>query len=165
MVFLIAVIGSDGEITNEVKEMSEKIGRDIAENKCILLCGGRGGVMEAACKGAKSRNGITVGLLPSYDKNDANPYVDIPLALGVGHVRNSLIACSADAVIAICGRTGTLSEIALALTYNKPVIAVKGSGGAAELKLGFSGIYVVEAENAVKFCLELLKEKVKERKS
>lgn len=162
MVFLIAVIGSDDEITNEVNEISEKIGRDIAENKCILLCGGRGGVMEAACRGAKSRNGITVGLLPSYDKNDANPYVDIPLALGVGYVRNSLIVCSADAVIAVSGRTGTLSEIALALSYNKPVIAVKGSGGSAELKLGFPGIYPVEAENAVKFSIELLKkEKVR----
>lgn len=162
MKYIIAVIGSDDEITDEVKAVAEKIGKDIAKNNCILICGGRGGVMEAACRGAKSGNGVTVGLLPSYDKNEANPYVDIPLALGVGNVRNSLIVCSADAVIAVSGRIGTLSEIALSLNYKKPVFAVKGSGGASELKLGFPGIYPVEADNAVKFCLEFLKrEKVR----
>lgn len=157
MVFLIAVIGSDGEITKEVEKTAEQIGRDIAKNNCVLLCGGRGGVMEAACRGAKSSKGLTVGILPSENKKEANPYIDIPLAFGVGHVRNSLIVCSSDAVIAVNGRIGTLSEIALALNYNKPVIAVKGSGGSAELKLGFPGIYTVEAENAVEFCLDVLK--------
>jgi len=157
MSFLIAVIGSDGSITKKVEEMAEQIGRDIAKNNCILLCGGREGVMKAACRGAKSNNGLTVGILPSKDKKEANQYVDVPLAFGVGHVRNSLIVCASDAVIAVNGREGTLSEIALAVSYNKPVIAVKGSGGSAELKLGFPGIYVVEPENAVQFCLDLLK--------
>ncbi|MFH0860553.1 MAG: TIGR00725 family protein [Candidatus Altiarchaeota archaeon] len=128
----IGVIGSDGEIPNKVREAAETVGSDIAKNGCVLVCGGRGGVMEAACRGAKGAGGLTVGILPSADKNDANKYVDIVLPTGMGYARNALVVSSSDAVIAIHGGKGTLSEIALALNYNRPVVLVDGTGGVTD---------------------------------
>ncbi|GAH11670.1 unnamed protein product, partial [marine sediment metagenome] len=90
----------------------------------ILICGGRGGVMEAACKGAKEEKGITIGVLPGNDKENANPYIDIPIVTGMGEARNVIIARSSDAVIAIAGKYGTLSEIAFALRFDVPVVGI-----------------------------------------
>jgi len=130
--YRIGVIGRDGEISDELRRIAEDIGRKIAENGYVLICGGRGGVMEAACKGARSMNGITVGILPSLNRGDANPYVDIVITTGMGHARNSLVVSSSDVVVAIDGRIGTLSEIALALNYGRPVIVIENTGGVSE---------------------------------
>ena len=125
----IAVVGSDGEISGKARSAAERIGRDIALNDCILICGGRGGVMEAACKGAKDAGGLTVGILPSLEKTEANKYVDVAITTSLGYARNALVVSAADAVIAVSGSIGTLSEIALALNYEKPVVIVDDSGG------------------------------------
>jgi uncharacterized protein (TIGR00725 family) len=90
----------------------------------VLVCGGLGGVMEAACRGAKSRLGTTVGLLPGSDRGAANGWVDVAVATGMGEMRNALVVRSADAVVAVGGGWGTLSEIAFARKTGKPVVGV-----------------------------------------
>jgi uncharacterized protein (TIGR00725 family) len=158
----IAVIGLDGKLTLKVERMAERIGADIAEKSCILVCGGRGGVMEAACRGAKARGGLTVGILPSLDGKDANRYLDVMVTTGLGYARNSVVVSSADAVIAVNGSTGTLSEIGMALNFGRPVVAVLGSGGVADkVKRGFPGdervrkIVAAPPEGAVEAALRL----------
>jgi uncharacterized protein (TIGR00725 family) len=121
---IIAIIGGRRTEKPLLRE-AEEAGRLIAQKGAILLCGGLGGVMEAASKGAKSGGGITVGILPQNDSKDANSYIDIPLATGLGIGRNMIIARSADALIAIGGEYGTLSEIAFALQMGKPVVGIK----------------------------------------
>ena len=166
---IIGVIGSDGDLPAGVKKIAEKIGEDIGQNNCILICGGRGGVMEAVCRGSKNNGAaaITVGILPSSDKNTANSFIDIPLATGIGYARNALVASCSDAVIVINGRAGTLSEACLALNYKKPVIAVRGSGGVADVledelkRMGIknikSGVHSVDAKEAVTLAMELIR--------
>ena len=102
-------------------ETAYEVGRLIAGADAILICGGLTGVMEAACKGAKEAGGTTIGILPGLHVDDANPYVDIPVATGLGHGRNLIIINTAQAMIAISGRYGTLSEIGFALQSGKPV--------------------------------------------
>jgi uncharacterized protein (TIGR00725 family) len=119
----IAVVGG-GDCTPEVSEMAYCLGRLLAERGHILLCGGLGGVMEAACCGAMDVGGLTVGILPG-DGWEANRCVSITIATGMGHARNVIIVKSADAVIALPGEHGTLSEIALALKMRKRVISLK----------------------------------------
>jgi len=131
---LVAVVGSDVDDTHlsvEALEIAEKIGRGIAQRGGILICGGRGGIMRAACKGAKAENGITVGILPEA-KGEANEFIDIPLPTGLGMRRNILVAYAADVVIAIGGRWGTLSEISFAMIFQKPVVLVQGTGGCVD---------------------------------
>lgn len=159
----MGVIGTDGEIPENVQRTAENIGFEIAKNNCILVCGGMGGVMELACKGAKKAGGITVGILPSLEKSDGNQYIDIPVTTGVGYARNAFVVSSSDVVIALGGRAGTMSEIGLALSYNKPVILVKGTGGISDRikeeleKIGVTrGIYLKAPENAVEFALKLI---------
>ena len=128
---LIAVCGSDGDdsrLSDYAVQVAEDVGVNIARNHGILICGGRGGIMEAACRGAKKENGITVGILPN-SKEEANEFVDIPLVTGLGHRRNFLVVNSADVIIAISGRWGTLNEISFAIIFDKPVILIKGTGG------------------------------------
>ena len=131
----ITVIGSGEEISPGVYEMAEELGRAIGKRGAVLITGGRGGVMEAACRGAKGMNGLTVGILPG-DGSDANPYVDLVIATGMGDGRNVINVKSADAVIAVHGGAGTLSEMGLALKAGKRVIALKPSGGVAEKMAG-----------------------------
>jgi uncharacterized protein (TIGR00725 family) len=100
------------------------VGRLVAERGAVLVCGGLGGAMEAACRGAKQAGGLTVGILPGSDRSDANPYVDVALPTGLGEARNALVVRAADAVIAIGGGYGTLSEIAFALKAGKRVIGL-----------------------------------------
>lgn len=119
----IAVCGA-GQCDKDTAAKAEEVGRLIAQNGAILLCGGLGGVMEAACKGALDAGGITVGILPTLERESANPYVGIAIATGASHARNLYIVASADAIIAIGGEYGTLSEIALALKLGKPVIGL-----------------------------------------
>ena len=153
----IAVVGSDSELSGSVEKIAEGIGRDIAKEGCVLVCGGRGGVMEAACRGAKEAGGTTVGILPGLDKEDANSYIDIVITTGMGYARNSIVVSCADAVIAVSGRVGTLSEVALALNHGKPVVVVEGSGGISEsVDQVVEGIHRAKPEEAVKAALGLI---------
>jgi uncharacterized protein (TIGR00725 family) len=132
---IISVIGgSDSDST--VLELAEKIGEEIALRGVVLACGGLGGVMEAVCRGAKKHNGLTIGIIPTDAKEDANKFVDIVMPTGLGYARNFLVAKTGDAVIAIGGSAGTLSEMAIAWFSEKPVVAMTQSGGWAERLAG-----------------------------
>jgi uncharacterized protein (TIGR00725 family) len=120
---LIAVIGGSTATAEEIAA-AEVAGRALAEGGAVLVCGGRGGVMEAACRGAKAAGGLTIGILPGTDRRGANAYVDIPIVSGLGEARNAIVARTAQAVIAIGGSYGTLSEIAFALGFGVPVVGV-----------------------------------------
>ena len=120
---LIGVIGGSW-CSSEEEEWAVAVGRLLAERGAVLLCGGLGGVMEAASRGAQQGGGLTVGLLPGADPAEANPYIDVPLATGMGEMRNALIVRAAQAVIAIGGGWGTLSEIALAQRIKTPVVGL-----------------------------------------
>ncbi len=120
---LVAVVGGSW-CTSEEAEWAGTVGRLLAERGAVLLCGGLGGVMEAAARGAKEGGGLTVGLLPGVDAEEANPHIDVPIATGMGEMRNALIVRAAHAVIAIGGGWGTLSEIALAQRINTPVVGL-----------------------------------------
>ena len=119
----VAVIGG-AECSDDVRKMAYELGRKLVEEGHTLVCGGLGGVMEAVCFGAKEGGGVAVGILPG-EKEDANPWVSIAIATGMGHARNTIIVKSADAVIALPGEYGTLSEIALALKMGKKVISLQ----------------------------------------
>ncbi|OGW38410.1 MAG: TIGR00725 family protein [Nitrospirae bacterium RBG_13_39_12] len=121
---IIAVVGGRRTEKALLKE-AEEVGRLIARKGANLVCGGLGGVMEAASRGAKSEGGLTVGILPQNDSKDTNQYIDIPVATGLGIGRNVIIARTADALIAVGGAYGTLSEIAFALQIGKPVVGIK----------------------------------------
>ena len=118
---LVAVIGAACCSPAEA-QAAEIVGRELARGGATVICGGRGGVMEAACRGARSAGGLTVGLLPGDDPASANPYVDVAIATGLGEARNAIVARTARAVVAIGGRYGTLSEIAFALKRGLPVV-------------------------------------------
>ena len=119
----MAVVGP-GEGSSDELDAAERVGRRLAEHGAVVVCGGRGGAMEAACRGAKQGGGATLGILPGSDRRDANPYVDMAVATGLAEGRNALVVRTADAVIAIGGAYGTLSEIALALRAKIPVVGV-----------------------------------------
>jgi uncharacterized protein (TIGR00725 family) len=119
----VAVVGP-GEATGDELALAEEVGRDLARRRAVLVCGGRGGVMEAASRGAREAGGTVLGILPGPDRTAANDHVDIAVATGMGQLRNGLIVRTADAVIAIGGAYGTLSEIALALNIGRPVIGL-----------------------------------------
>lgn len=121
---MIAVIGGR-RVQKELLREAENVGRLIAQKGLVLICGGLNGVMEAVAKGAKAEGGITIGILPQDHKRDANEYIDIPIVTGMGIGRNVIIARTGDALIAIGGEYGTLSEIAFALQLDKPVIGIK----------------------------------------
>jgi len=120
---VIGVIGGSAP-TAEEQSTAEAVGRALAERGAVLICGGRGGVMEAACRGARSAGGLTIGVLPGTSRAGANPYVDIPIVTGLGEARNVIITRTAKAVIAIGGSYGTLSEIAFALAFGTPVVGL-----------------------------------------
>ena len=119
----VAVVGASS-CDAEIAAWAEEVGRRLGAAGAVLVCGGRGGVMEAACRGAKASGGITVGILPGVDRSEANPFLDVALPSGLGEARNVLVVRAADAVIAIAGEFGTLSEIAFALKLGKPVIGL-----------------------------------------
>ncbi|MCJ7575849.1 MAG: TIGR00725 family protein [Dehalococcoidia bacterium] len=120
---IIAVIGNSSCSPEEAK-LAESVGELLAQRGVAIICGGLGGVMEAACRGAKSKGGLTVGILPGQDSSTANPWVDIPVVTGIGEARNFAVVKSAQAVVAIGGSYGTLSEIAYALKSGIPIIGL-----------------------------------------
>jgi len=119
----IAVIGASNATKWELTT-AEALGRALAESGCVLVCGGLGGVMNAAARGAEAVGGISIGILPGDDRDDASRYLTVAIATGFGEARNAIVARSADAVVAVGGEFGTLSEIALALKMSKPVIGI-----------------------------------------
>jgi len=120
---IISVIGASSCSPEEAK-LAQSVGELLAQRGAIVVCGGLGGVMEAVCRGAKSKGGLTIGILPGQDSSMANPWVDIPVVTGLGEARNVAVAKSAQAMIAIGGGYGTLSEIAYALKSSIPVIGL-----------------------------------------
>ncbi len=153
----LAVVGS-ANCDQEVGALAEAVGREIAKRGAVLVCGGRGGVMEAACRGAKAEGGTTVGILPGADRGEANQYIDIPIVTGLGEARNAIVVRTADAVVALSGGYGTLSEIGLALKMGRPVVGLR----TWELHQGGQPVTgVVPAETpaqAVEEALHLVKE-------
>ena len=142
----VGVIGS-GKCYDDVCDVAFRFGQLLAERGVIIINGGLGGVMEAVSRGAKSRNGFVVGIIPSKDRKDANEYCDVVIATNMGHARNMIIVHSSDVLIAIGGGFGTLSEMAIALKEGKKVVAYKPP-------VLLEGIILAEsAEDAVKKAL------------
>ncbi len=125
---IISVIGGS-DSNQESLQLAEQVGAEIARRGVILASGGLGGIMEAASRGAKKEGGQTIGILPTDSKDHANEFIDIAIPTGLGYARNFLVAKTGDAVIAIDGSAGTLSEMAIAWFSNKPVISLATSGG------------------------------------
>lgn len=121
---MIAVIG-ENDPTPRLAALAEAVGAEIAAAGAVLVCGGLGGAMAAACRGAESRGGVTIGILPGTRHEDANPHVTYAIPTGLGHARNILVARSAHVVIAVGGKYGTLSEIAFAKIEGTPVIGLE----------------------------------------
>ncbi|MBW4550261.1 MAG: TIGR00725 family protein [Aphanocapsa sp. GSE-SYN-MK-11-07L] len=121
---MIAVVGA-GTCSNQITDLAEQVGATLAQQNITVVCGGLDGVMAAACRGAKSVGGQTIGILPGRDPQAANPWVDVVIATGLGEARNTIIVHTAQALIAIGGEFGTLSEIAFALKLGKPVIGLQ----------------------------------------
>lgn len=120
----IAVVG-DNNPSREVAQWAEEVGVRLAQSDVVVICGGLGGVMAAVAHGAKKTGGLTIGILPSYEAATANQGITITIASGMGEARNILVVASADAVIALPGSHGTMSEVALALKLTKPVIGLR----------------------------------------
>ncbi len=121
---IVSVIGSSNA-TPEEYETAHRVGRELARRGIAVVCGGRTGVMEAVCRGAKEEGGLTIGIMPSYDGHEANPYVDVKINTGMSWNRNPIVVATGDMVIAIGGNYGTLSEIAYALILGKYVVGWK----------------------------------------
>ncbi len=145
---IIGVIGA-ANANEEEKRTSEEVGVLIARRDCFLLCGGMGGVMEAACRGAKSAGGTTIGILPGPESSSANRFIDIPIVTGMGEARNVIVAKSSHCIIAIGGSFGTLSEISFALKSGIPVIGLDTWDVSEEI------IKCETPEEAVRTALEL----------
>jgi len=120
---IISIIGG-ADCTEQEDKIAEEVGYLLGKADVVVVCGGRGGVMEAVCRGAHKTGGLTIGILPSHDPNSGNPYIDIALPTGLGHNRNALVAQAGDVVIAIGGGYGTLSEIGIALKSGRRVIGI-----------------------------------------
>jgi len=147
---LLAVVGGASADADTLAR-AEAVGAAVARAGATLVCGGRGGVMEAACRGAAGQGGMTIGILPGGDRGDANPYVRVAIATGLGDARNVIIARTADALIAVGGRYGTLSEIALGLAFGKRVVSI-GSWSLDDK--GGDLLYADEPTEAVRLAME-----------
>jgi len=143
----VSIIGGDvGSCDEQDYRNAEEIGKRLAKQGATIVCGGRGGVMEAVCKGAKSEGGTTIGILPSGNRNEGNDYLDHAIVTNLGVLRNSLVVQNGDIVIAIDGKYGTLSEIALAQDYGKKILG-----------LGTWDLEIVESCNHVDDVMEKFK--------
>jgi uncharacterized protein (TIGR00725 family) len=121
----ISVIGSS-QIDSKTEKLANELGRLLARNNYAVVCGGLSGVMEAVCKGAKQESGFTIGIIPYKDKRLANKYIDVVIPVPFSQARNIVVVLSGDAVVAIAGKAGTLSEICFAWIYEKPIVALTG---------------------------------------
>ncbi|MCC7023104.1 MAG: TIGR00725 family protein [Thermomicrobiales bacterium] len=153
-----------GTATDEELLLAGAVGKTLAEQGCTLVCGGLGGAMAAASRGAKSAGGSTIGIIPGYDDRAANPWIDHVICTGIGQARNALVVATGQAIIAVGGGWGTLSEIALALRLGRPVVLLGGWGellgnedGRARIAdLGGEVRFAETADDAVGAALEML---------
>ena len=148
----ISVIGGH-DVDTKVDRTAHKIGEIIAKVDGILVCGGLNGVMMAACRGAQSAGGLTIGLLPGKDKKDANHFVDIALPTSIGYARNAMVACSADIIVALPGSYGTNSEICYGLVFGRPVIDLGNWNIRGMIKVK----NLVEAERKIRQLIKAIK--------
>jgi uncharacterized protein (TIGR00725 family) len=155
---IVAVIGTRQPSPEESK-LAEEVGRELAKNGVILICGGLGGVMEDACRGARAEGGLTIGVIPGDDRKSANSYVQIPIVTDIGYARNVIIVKSAQAVIAVGGGYGTLTEIGYALYSKKPVIGLGTWKISRNNQLDKSIIRAHNAKEAVSKAIKLAKRK------
>ncbi len=146
----IGVIGA-GECSKEAVLLAEEVGKEIAGNGAVLICGGLGGIMEAAARGVRQEGGVTVGILPGFSAEEDNPFIVIPIVTGLSHARNVLVVRSSQALIAIEGGYGTLSEISIALKLGIPVVGLHTWEVSANI------IMVDTPKEAVKKALSLIK--------
>lgn len=138
----IAVIGYNGDRCSEdARKVGFETGKEVAKAGAVLVCGGLGGIMESACKGAKEAGGMTVGIIPQDDFSHANKYCDIVICSTIGFARDFIVASSADGIIAVGGGVGTLIELSIGYMMKKPMAAIAGSGGIAE---SYGGKYLDE---------------------
>jgi len=145
---VIAIIGA-GKCSRKLYDMAADIGRYVAENGGVVLCGGLGGTMEGAARGAKEAGGTTIGIIPSENKADANQFIDYVIPTGFGQARNVLVVRAADAIVALPGKFGTLSEMAFALVSGKPIVSVQA------WKLGEEIQQVEDPLEAAKIAMDL----------
>ena len=159
----ILVIGNnDNGCTPEIEKLACEVGTEVAKANSVLITGGLGGVMRAACHGAQDAGGVTVGIIPQNDSSLANEFCDIVIPSGLGLMRDFLNVLSADGVIAVGGGSGTLSEICAAYMYKKPIVVLKNSGGIAakyaeqylDHRKNVKIIGVETPQQAVKYILE-----------
>ena len=150
----VAVVGA-GLADEGLQRVAEAVGRGLGERGAVVLCGGLGGVMEAVSRGCRAAGGTTVGILPGGSRSDANEYVDVALATGMGEMRNALIVRAADVVVALGGEYGTLSEIAFALKIGRPVVGYDTWGLSRRDAVDAAIHRVTSAEEAVTEALRL----------
>ncbi len=150
---VVAVVGA-GKCSKKLRDMAAATGEYIAQHGGILVCGGLGGVMEGAARGAKEAGGTTIGILPTESKSDANEFIDLVIPTGFGEARNAVVINSADAVVAFPGKYGTLSEMAFALKAQKPLISV------GAWKLGDEIKHLDDPVEAAKLAMELAVERM-----
>jgi uncharacterized protein (TIGR00725 family) len=151
----IAIAGP-GTADNEAEELAFKAGSLLAKRGAVVVTGGLGGSMEAACRGAKKERGATIGILPGSSRDEANSFVDVAIATGMGEARNALIVRTVDALIAVGGGFGTLSEIAFALKLGKPVVGL-GTWELRQMGAPVKGVVPAQtADEAVNLALEFV---------
>ena len=155
---IIAVIGTR-KPSPEESSLAEEVGRELAKNGITLICGGLGGVMEDTCRGARAEGGLTIGVIPGDDPKSANPYVQIPIVTGIGYARNVIIVKTAQAIIAVGGGYGTLTELGYALDSKKPVIGLKTWKFSRNNQMDKSIIRVNSTKEAVNKALKQVKRK------
>jgi len=156
----VAVIGG-GSCTHLEAETAEQVGVLLAKQDIVVVCGGRGGVMEAVCRGAQREGGLTVGILPGSDPADGNPYLSLVFPTALGHARNAMVVQAGQVVIAIGGGYGTLSEIAMALKMGRSVIGL-GTWKATNQEHAAEILHVHSADDAVRNAMELLSAALRE---
>lgn len=149
------MVGPGSGATPAELEAAEEVGGLLAEAGAVVVCGGLGGVMEAACRGASAAGGLTLGILPGRDRRDANPHVQVAVPTGLGEARNALVVRAADAVVAVGGAYGTLSEIALALKSGTPVVGLHTWELARSGKPDEGVVAVETARDAARTALDL----------
>jgi uncharacterized protein (TIGR00725 family) len=155
LIFIGVIGGSD--VPPQIAGLAEEVGREIARRGAVLVCGGMGGVMEAACRGASEEGGLTIGILPGDNRREANPYVQIPIVTGIGYARNVAVVRSSQAVIAIDGSYGTLTEIGYALQGGIPVIGLGTWSLSIDGKADKNIIAVKNPRDAVDKAMSLVK--------
>ena len=153
---VVGVIGAS-RASSELEEAAEQVGAEVARGGAALVCGGLTGVMEAACRGARSEGGMTIGIIPSDSREDANPHVQVPIVTGMGMSRNIIVVKTADVLVAVGGEYGTLSEIAYALNNGKKVFSVRSWELEKARPGGVSGlVHVEDPREAVRLALASL---------